>query len=171
MMARLSDVILMHVAMVPDHAVGYGTADALRTVKPKPHAGKDRSVSCVLPHEARAARRARVLVARVLAEWAVPADTIDEAVLVASELVTNATEHANPPLVLQLHHTGASEAVSVAVRDGGAATTTGSWASSRGEGEHGRGLSIVEAVAFAHGTVEHRFGATRWALLAAGGGA
>lgn len=50
-----------------------------------------------LPHRAEAARTARRLAHTVLGGWGVVQETIDDALLVVSELITNAVEHALPP--------------------------------------------------------------------------
>ncbi|MEU8586059.1 ATP-binding protein [Streptomyces sp. NPDC048664] len=118
-----------------------------------------------LAHRAEAAAHARRLVRSALGDWHIAGDDADSVLLVASELVTNALEHARPPLVLRLSRECAGLRVRVGVTDGGPATRRESWASSRAPGEHGRGLAIVEALAAARGTAGHPHGTTRWATV------
>ncbi|GAA4907440.1 anti-sigma regulatory factor (Ser/Thr protein kinase) [Nonomuraea thailandensis] len=55
-----------------------------------------------LPPEARSVAYARRLTRATLAGWGVTPETIDDATLVVSELVTNAVTHARPPITLSL---------------------------------------------------------------------
>ncbi len=59
------------------------------------------TVNFVLPNDARAPGEARRAVRRTFAGWHLPA-LIDDAVLVVSELVTNAVRHGLPPIGLLL---------------------------------------------------------------------
>jgi hypothetical protein len=56
--------------------------------------------TCPLPHIPEAVRTMRHRARTVLRGWAIPAATTDDAVLVISELVTNAIAHALPPRYL-----------------------------------------------------------------------
>ncbi|MCX5233236.1 ATP-binding protein [Streptomyces sp. NBC_00233] len=91
----------------------------------------------------------------------------DAVLLVVSELVTNAVEHAAPPLALHLHRERAGSRVWVGVTDGGPAVQEGAWTASCADDEHGRGLTIVDTLAESHGTRTHSSGTTHWARIAA----
>ncbi|MFD7859781.1 ATP-binding protein [Streptomyces microflavus] len=104
-----------------------------------------------LRHEANAAGEARCMAQEVLMRWNIDDDDIDDMLLVISELVTNAVEHALPPVVLQMQHDPAQESVWIGVRDSGPGTQAGSWIASCADDEHGRGLKIVAALATSRG--------------------
>ncbi|MFF4054117.1 ATP-binding protein [Streptomyces chartreusis] len=118
-----------------------------------------------LPHCPQAARAARKITAAVLARWHLSTDTTDAVLLVVSELVTNAVEHAQPPVTLHLHRDRTGTHVWTGVSDGGPAGGKGPWISSCADDEHGRGLEVVHALATAHGTQSHSAGNTHWAQL------
>ncbi|WP_406209677.1 ATP-binding protein [Streptomyces sp. NBC_01017] len=94
-------------------------------------------------------------------------DAAEAVVLVVSELVTNAIEHAQPPVMLHLHRETTGNRVWVGVTDGGPAPDEASWTSPRTDAEHGRGLSIVDTLADAHGThhLTNGTATTHWARL------
>ncbi|WP_308120070.1 ATP-binding protein [Streptomyces bambusae] len=103
-----------------------------------------------LPHHPTAAGTARRHAWQVLADWGVEVEEIFDALLVVSELVTNAVEHALPPVVLRLKITAAADGSTrllADVIDGGPAPQDGAWTSSCPADEHGRGQQIVAALA------------------------
>ncbi|BDM72482.1 hypothetical protein HEK616_59690 [Streptomyces nigrescens] len=105
-------------------------------------------------------RRARA----VLADWNLAPDLAEDALLVISELITNAVVHALPPAVLRLSRVaGGRNGLRVEVTDAGA----GRPAAEPCPGEHGRGLGIVTALAAECGTRVHPGGITWWAELRA----
>src|SRR5258705_532663 len=83
-----------------------------------------------LMHQPQAAGEARKITADALTRWRVPQGVVESARLTVSELVTNAVEHARPPLTLELSRDPASRRVHLKVADGGPAATEGDWAAS-----------------------------------------
>ncbi|WP_130334790.1 ATP-binding protein [Streptomyces sp. BK022] len=108
--------------------------------------------------------RARSLARARLAGWSVCADTCESAVLVVSELVTNAVVHtASSRVVCELaDHDGL---VRIAVRDEGCAPGEPHPAQQRPDEEHGRGLLLVAALCRAWGAQEYGPGLLVWAEL------
>jgi hypothetical protein len=92
-------------------------------------------------------------------------DTCDTAVLVVSELVTNAIVHtASTHIVCELHD--GDDLVRIAVRDEGCAPgQPHAAAQQRPEDEHGRGLLLVDAMCHAWGAHEQGPGLLVWAEL------
>ncbi|MEV7676658.1 ATP-binding protein [Streptomyces sp. NPDC088752] len=133
---------------------------------PRTTNGKEtREVNDVLEHRPETAAAARHIVIDALDAWQVDPDVCDSVVLVVSELVTNAVEHAEPPLALHLRHED-TDGIRVAVSDGGPSRSAGAWTASCEEDEHGRGLNIVDALADTRGMHHHDNGTTtRWAYL------
>ncbi|WP_414506146.1 ATP-binding protein [Streptomyces sp. NEAU-L66] len=122
-----------------------------------------------LPHIPEAVSLVRRRAHTVLNGWDLPATTIEDAVLVISELVTNAVTHALPPAVLQMSQTAAEEprALRIEVTDAGPAVPVPRPSDGRHPAEHGRGTAIVTALAARHGTRVEPGGITRWADLPA----
>ncbi len=114
-----------------------------------------------LPQDLLSVRQARSFVRTVLAEWELP-DLADEALLVVTELVTNAITHAESACQLRLARTGGN--LRVEVQDGGAGTPDPQPPSE--SGEHGRGMHLVAACAAAWGTELVTEGKVVWAELA-----
>ncbi|MFE4922298.1 ATP-binding protein [Streptomyces sp. NPDC056661] len=119
-----------------------------------------------LGNDETAAAAARAETRRVLTEWGIGQARADEVLLVVSELVTNAIEHALPPVNLRLQHQATGGAVHVEVSDGGPSAIPGPWIQSCEPEEHGRGSLIVACLATAHGMRGCRGGGTtQWADL------
>ncbi|MCX5208757.1 ATP-binding protein [Kitasatospora sp. NBC_00240] len=78
-----------------------------------------------------------------LRAWNVNEETTDRALLVVSELVSNAIEHALPPIALRLGHPTPGDPLHIAVDDGGPAAREGTWTAGRAPEEHGRGRAII----------------------------
>jgi anti-sigma regulatory factor (Ser/Thr protein kinase) len=93
-------------------------------------------------------------------------DVMSPALLVVSELVTNAVEHARPPVTLQLARPE-EDILHIEVTDSGPASHEGPWTASCSDDEHGRGRAIVAALATAHGchTTAGDHASTHWAVL------
>ncbi|MEU2332192.1 ATP-binding protein [Streptomyces sp. NPDC013172] len=110
------------------------------------------------PAQARRLARAR------LTGWSLCADTCDTALLVLSELVTNAIVHtASSRVVCELRD--GDDTVRIAVHDEGCAPDEPHPSPQRPEEEHGRGLLLVEALCLAWGAQEHGPGLLVWAEL------
>ncbi|WP_329319852.1 ATP-binding protein [Streptomyces sp. NBC_01262] len=120
-----------------------------------------------MAHGPRAPREARRIARGVLEEaWRVGGETVDAMLLVVSELVTNAVEHARPHLSLRLHREHADRRIWISLTDGGPAAREGAWTASCAADEHGRGMAVIAALSAAHGTSTHPDGrATHWACL------
>jgi hypothetical protein len=109
--------------------------------------------------------QARQLTRARLAGWAVREDTCDTAVLVVSELVTNAIVHtAGEYVVCELRDE--DDLVRIAVRDEGCAPGEPRPVPRRPEDECGRGLLLVAAMCRAWGAQEAGPGLLVWADLA-----
>ncbi|WP_234341457.1 ATP-binding protein [Streptomyces sp. NRRL S-1813] len=130
---------------------------------------RDADFLCPLPHIPEAVGFVRRRAQTVLTGWNLPPATIEDAVLVISELVTNAVSHALPPAVLQLSRTGAEGpcALRIEVTDAGPAAGARRPADGEQPEEHGRGSGIVMALSVRHGIRAHRGRITRWADLPA----
>ncbi|WP_393084603.1 ATP-binding protein [Streptomyces sp. LN704] len=108
--------------------------------------------------------QARHLTRARLTGWAVSDDTCDTAVLVVSELVTNAILHsASRRVVCELHDN--DDLVRIAVRDEGRAPGEPHPSPQRPDEEHGRGLPLVAAVCRAWGAQDTGPGLLVWADL------
>ncbi|MFJ5027834.1 ATP-binding protein [Streptomyces sp. NPDC088560] len=108
--------------------------------------------------------QARRLAHARLTGWSVGADTCDSAVLVISELVTNAIVHtASSHVVCELHDH--EDIVRMAVLDEGCAPGEPHPSPQRPDEEHGRGLFLVDALCRAWGAQEHGSGLLVWADL------
>ncbi|WP_406192599.1 ATP-binding protein [Kitasatospora sp. NBC_01560] len=87
-----------------------------------------------------------------------------DALLVVSELVTNAVVHAMPPVVMTLRRTS-DDSVRIEVSDGGPSYAGTAPEQRGGPAESGRGRGIVAALAIAHGAVRDHGSAVHWAVL------
>lgn len=126
--------------------------------------------TCPLPHIPEAVSVVRRRARSVLAEWKLSACVVDDALLVISELLTNAIVHALPPAALRLSWTKADRAgaLRIEVTDAGPATAAGPGpATAADPDEHGRGIGIVNALSARRGVRVHPGGVTRWAELIA----
>ncbi|MET7701056.1 ATP-binding protein [Streptomyces sp. NPDC005485] len=120
-----------------------------------------------LDHEPRAAPAARCHAATVLRAWGVPEDLVQDAVLVISELVTNASLHTRTgPLDLNL--TTFDHELAISVTDACTSPVELWTPQNSSEREHGRGLDIVRSLAHAVGCSRTPTGKTVWARLSTG---
>ncbi|KOV64623.1 ATP-binding protein [Streptomyces sp. MMG1121] len=122
---------------------------------------------CPVPPVAGAVSAVRRSAAEVLADWSVSPGIVEDALLVVSELVTNAIMHARPPAVLRLSRVP-GDGVRIEVTDAGPVLSAGRALAGTDPDEHGRGETIVHALATRHGIRVHTGGVTRWADLTAG---
>jgi serine/threonine-protein kinase RsbW len=113
---------------------------------------------------------ARAAVRGALAQWGL-AGVADEVTLMASELVANACVHGVPPVTLRLalREGPAGSELACEVTDVGPGMPAPTTASQ--DGEHGRGLAVVAALADQWGTRPRRPGTAAWFRLAVPGGA
>ncbi|MGW5650532.1 ATP-binding protein [Streptomyces humi] len=143
-----------------------GTRDAPPAALWLPSSGADSdSGRWALPHHGAAAQTARGLVARTVAEWPLACGTVQDILLVVSELVTNAVRHAEPPIFLGIRRTGKGR-VCVETTDGGERGGLRRAETSGDPDEHGRGLVIVDCLSVAHGCRIAEQGTTWWAEFA-----
>ncbi|MER6425622.1 ATP-binding protein [Streptomyces sp. NPDC001137] len=123
-----------------------------------------------VPHIPEAVYAVRRRARTVLARWRVPRSTADDALLVISELTTNAIVHALPPAVLRLSmpQDGTCGGIRIEVTDAGPVCR--GFSAPGGphlaeHQEHGRGTGIVAALSTRHGISRHPERTTRWAVL------
>jgi anti-sigma regulatory factor (Ser/Thr protein kinase) len=147
------------VASVPlaDDVAGARAALERRPVRVRRSAG--------MPQAVGAPAWARGTVRRAAEDWGLDDDLCGVAMLVATELVTNAVEHARTPSVLSvgLDRSG----LHVAVRDEAPGPVVPSPRPGPGGGY---GLHVVERLSRKWGVTPHSDGKTVWAVLAVGGG-
>ncbi|MDI9888372.1 ATP-binding protein [Streptomyces sp. HNM0645] len=108
-------------------------------------------------------RRAHAL----LAGWDLPTESLEVALLVISELITNAIVHALPPATLRLRcsENEGPRTLRIDVTDGGPSSQVWRPTGELESDEHGRGIGIVVALSASYGTYAHRDRVTRWAEL------
>jgi anti-sigma regulatory factor (Ser/Thr protein kinase) len=116
---------------------------------------------CDLEPDVDAPRMARSVVAEFCATYGIGQER-EVAELIASELVTNAVRHAGTPITLTLRLTG--PLLRVSVRDGSNGQVQPVQLTDE-TAESGRGLSLVDALAFRWGTVFLHSGKTVWATV------
>jgi signal transduction histidine kinase/DNA-binding response OmpR family regulator/serine phosphatase RsbU (regulator of sigma subunit)/anti-sigma regulatory factor (Ser/Thr protein kinase) len=109
-----------------------------------------------------AVSNARRVVLDTLTEWQVPEETIDEVVLMASELVTNAFLHGRPPIDLRLRVNRGEVTFEVQDR----APYRPRRRRAQDDDENGRGLQIVSILANRWGSRATGTGKSVWCTLA-----
>ncbi|MER8031275.1 ATP-binding protein [Streptomyces bauhiniae] len=115
-----------------------------------------------LPREPGSAGVARRLVRAALTAWGM-LDLADDAVLVTSELVANAVQHARRRSIRVVVERVAPRTVRVAVAD--FSPSLPEPCTPNDYGEDGRGLVVVMALATNWGTDDRRWGKVVWAEL------
>ncbi|MGB8651768.1 MAG: ATP-binding protein [Mycobacteriales bacterium] len=106
------------------------------------------------------ARAGRHAVAALLTGWGLPRFAIDDAVLIVSELVTNAVIHAREEASLELEVAYAESWLRVSLADGSAVRPLAREAAR--EDESGRGMAIVAALSDSWGVEDHHGGKRIW---------
>jgi anti-sigma regulatory factor (Ser/Thr protein kinase) len=120
-----------------------------------------------LPGDPSAARQARQFVSSVLREWSVDEDTVDNAELCVSELVTNAVIHSGTTSSVTVQ--ADREYVLVIVQDRGGRGAVRRPEELDPESVSGRGLTLVDALASAWSAEHSTDGTTVWFELALAG--
>jgi hypothetical protein len=141
-----------HVTASPAGSTGGGVDGDARPTLRAADDGR-REFGLPLEHGPLAPAAARRQARPVLVAWGMDEEQISSALLVISELVTNAVTHALPPVAL--HMSAAADdsgRVQVHVSDGGTQASPASWAAKRPADEHGWGTEIVSALTDGAGT-------------------
>lgn len=125
---------------------------------PEARATTTASANTELPGDASAPARARQFVAAVLEGGEGREDLIEVAVLLTSELVTNAVVHAGGPVKVGLDRPGAR--VRVSVSDGSSVAPR--LRDAAFDSESGRGIFLVDQLAHSWGVDAHAAGKTVW---------
>jgi len=151
-----------------DEGVGTGrTGETGLVVTESPGPGVDSIiVSLRAPHEPASVGKVRREIVADLQVRDLPEELVDEAEIVASELLTNAVRHARPLSdgTIRVRWKIRGDVVEVEVTDGGGESIPRPaprtvWLSS------GRGLRIVRSIAHEWGVTEDRTGNVVWATL------
>ena len=114
------------------------------------------------PHATTPARIRRTLRA-AFAQWELPGDAAEDALMVVEELVANVVDHARTPFRLTVDHDGPF--LRITVRDGCTGAPQVRPFSARAD--RGRGLQMIEALTSRWGCDRTAAGKTVWAVLAA----
>lgn len=132
--------------------------EAQRGDVPDPAADTDvRRASIELPAQITSGRRARVFLAELLSDWRLE-PLVDTAMLLTTELVTNAVIHAQSTVNVTIRRRADRLRVEVADTGGGALQLR----TPSPEATNGRGLQLMEALATAWGTSAYEAGKLVW---------
>lgn len=127
----------------------------------------DRCAIHRVDHAARPGATARKLTRETLQGWSgCEAETVDNAVLVVCELVTNADRYTDGEVLLRLRLPAGGSVLEISVQDEDPSTPQP--AESERDDESGRGLCIVEALSVACGCSVTEYGKRMWAQLPLG---
>ena len=119
-----------------------------------------------LPGGTQSPSAARTFVCRALSGWGMPDASVDDAMLLASELVTNAVVHAGTGVRLECRYEGGALVVEVADQHPTRAVETRAVGEDDGHpGHQGHGLRLVAALAEEWGVSYRRDGKTVWFRL------
>jgi serine/threonine-protein kinase RsbW len=119
-----------------------------------------RSARLELRAEPLASSEARRATRSVLEEWQVPDAVVEDALLVVSELVTNAVRHAGESSTIELEIGQSGSLLRVALSDASTASPSPRSASHVAEG--GRGMAILAALSDRWGIEPHGGGKQVW---------
>ena len=125
--------------------------------------GVDHSVDAVHEPLVTAPARIRRSLRATFAQWQLPVEAAENALLVVEELVANVVDHARTPFRLTVRHTGPS--LRITVRDGSPATLQPRPFHARAG--RGRGLQMIDALTSRWGCDRTAGGKTVWAVLPA----
>ncbi|MEV6004764.1 ATP-binding protein [Streptomyces griseomycini] len=117
-----------------------------------------------LNHTQHAVRTARHHAEAVLTSWDISQTVVEDAVLVISELVTNACLH-TPNGPAELHLLVQDQRLVIAVADTCADSIERAVPCDDSDDDHGRGLAVVRALAYAFGCHRTIDGKTVWAQI------
>jgi PAS domain S-box-containing protein len=123
---------------------------------------RQRTATLDVPPDPRAIHDARGFATSTLTQWALPSDIVADAVLIASELVTNAIVYGRPPIQLRLRATNHELAIEVDDR----ASAMPRKLRAGPEDVRGRGLGIVANLASRWAARPDGRGKTVWSTLA-----
>lgn len=116
-----------------------------------------------LPPRADSPENARRITESVLRAWSVPVDRHTDIVLLVSEVVSNAVEHAGGASSLQLTLSHSEETLRVALTDGSSIQPT---IRALDHNSHrGRGMQLIEVLSDRWGVEDHHGGKTVWFTL------
>jgi anti-sigma regulatory factor (Ser/Thr protein kinase) len=107
--------------------------------------------------------RIRRALRAAFAQWEIPSETAEDALLVVEELVANAVDHARTPFRLTVRHVGPT--LRVTVRDGAPGPPDVRPFST--QASRGRGLQMIEALSSRWGWRPTAAGKAVWAVLPA----
>ncbi len=127
-----------------------------------PHARREVAATDLSP-DLRAVGDARRFLRDVLRSWKAEGDTVDNAELIASELVTNAVTHTGAPAQLLLTREPDTRLLRISVSDGSTRHPSPREADLDALG--GRGLAIVDVLAQSWGVTDQGDGKAVWAEL------
>jgi serine phosphatase RsbU (regulator of sigma subunit)/anti-sigma regulatory factor (Ser/Thr protein kinase) len=127
-----------------------------------PDAHQHEPATLSIEDDVRAVHRARAFTADTLREWALPASLARDAILLVSEMVTNAIVHGRAPIQLRLRR--ARGRLLVEVDD--TATAAPRKMRPTADDIHGRGLQLVAMMADQWGTRPTPAGKSVWCVLA-----
>ncbi len=127
-----------------------------------PHARREVAATHLSP-DLRAVGDARRFLRDVLRSWKAEGDTVDNAELIASELVTNAVTHTGAPAQLLLTREPDTRLLRISVSDGSTRHPSPREADLDALG--GRGLAIVDVLAQSWGVTDQGDGKAVWAEL------
>jgi anti-sigma regulatory factor (Ser/Thr protein kinase) len=156
------DTSALPAALVSALVPGDGDDDVAVLVACVCDAEDELTAALAIRPEPGAVPEARAFVGEQLRAWGTPDGLVRDAVLLVSELVSNAILHGRPPIALRLRRT--AEELLVEVDD--CATVLPRKLRPTPEDEHGRGLVIASLLADRWGTRPLRDGKSVWSLFA-----
>lgn len=138
----------------------------MKTAAARPTAPTFPSYTRTLPRDPSSTRVARMLVAQALNAWGLE-DLTEAASVCVSELMANAVQHSRSRLVRVTTSRLSDDSVRIAVTDKDRNLPIARHA--RQYDEHGRGLTVVAALADRWGTDPLRWGKSVWCEFSRGG--